>query len=80
MGTCYAGPEWEWPRRPLTAILTPSCCRSFERKGGSSEQVSKVISYHMALPVSCYMATEISVSDFARCDKGIRRNKNTDDL
>jgi len=34
----YAGPGWDWPIRPLTAILTPSCCRNVE---GKEEAVSR---------------------------------------
>ena len=32
MGTGYAGPEWEWPKRPPTAILLSSCAATVDER------------------------------------------------
>ena len=61
MWTGYAGPEWAWPLWPLTAIsyleLLP------QRRGGGecSEQISKVITHDMALPISHCMGSQVPV-------------------
>ncbi len=64
MGTGYAGPGWEWPSRPLTAILRSSCAAT-STKGGRSEQILNIITYDMALPISHCLGTKVSLPDLA---------------
>jgi hypothetical protein len=68
MGTGLAGPGWEWPIRPLTAILMVGRCRNI-----GSEKISCVITHNMALSVSCCMDSKVSVSDIDRAEKGVLR-------
>jgi hypothetical protein len=66
---------WDWLGRsrmglaegPLTAIPILELCRNVE-KGGSSEQISEVITHDKALPVSHSLGSEVSVlSGFTGC-------------
>ena len=66
MWTGYAGPEWAWPKAHSLLFLISSCGAT-PRKGGSSEQISQVITYAMALSVSHRMGSQIPVSGAAWC-------------
>jgi hypothetical protein len=73
IGAGYAGPGWEWPGRPLTAILELSCCRNIQNQGGSSEQIPQIITHDMALSVSHCMGSQVPLSDIDRSDQnGLR--------
>ena len=65
MWTGYAGPEWAWPKAHSLLFLNSSCAAT-PRKGGSSEQISQVITYHMALSVSHRMGSQIPFSGASR--------------
>jgi hypothetical protein len=51
MWTGYAGPEWVWPKPHPTAISDLELLPQQRGGGDSSEQVSQVITYDLALSV-----------------------------
>ena len=68
--TGYAGTQWAWPKAHSLLFLNSSCAAT-PRKGGSSEQISQVITYHMALSVSHRMGSQIPFSG-ASVEEGIQ--------
>jgi hypothetical protein len=57
--TGYAGPEWVWPKAHPTADSDPELLPQQRGGGDTSEQVSQVITYNLAVSAPHRLSSKI---------------------